>query len=107
MVQGRRDHVPRVSERLVTRLAGLGGPVGDSGTGFRAIRRDLACALEIRGSCICGTLALEVLAGDEPIEEVPVRTRMIRGRPRRIAWRHAHQALLVLAMVLRARTGLP
>ncbi len=100
MVQGHRDHVARASERLVTAAAGLGGPVGDSGTGFRAIRRDLAAGLEIRGTCICGSLALEALARGARIAEIPIHPRRMPGR-RRIAWSHARQLVTVVRLVLR------
>ncbi len=103
MVQGHRSHVARVSERLVTAIAALGGPVGDSGTGFRALRTDLARGLDIPGSCICGSLALEALLRDARLAEIPVDARPVPGRRRRIAWNHAGQAVLVGRMALRAR----
>jgi len=102
IVQGHRDHVPRWSERIVTGVARLGGPVGDSGTGFRAMRRDLATSLVVRGSCICGSLALDALDRGARISEVPVRARTIH-RPRRIAWNHSGQLLVVAGMVARRR----
>jgi glycosyltransferase involved in cell wall biosynthesis len=52
MVQGHRSRVARISERLVTAIAALGGG-GDSGTGFRPCNRPRPRA-EIPGSCICG-----------------------------------------------------
>src|SRR5690606_5215665 len=73
MVQGHRDIVPRPSERVLTWLAGLRGPVGDSGTGFRALRTDLARRLELRGLCICGIFALEVLSLGGVIAEIPIQ----------------------------------
>lgn len=104
MVQGHRTHVPRVSERLVSAIARLGGPVGDSGTGFRAIRTELARELEIPGSCICGSLALEALARGARLAEIPIETRRVPGR-RRIAWNHAGQAVVVLRLALAIRLG--
>ena len=82
----------------------MGGPVGDSGTGFRAIRTELARELEIPGSCICGSLALEALSRGARLAEVPVETRRIPGR-RRIAWSHARQAVVVLRLVVAIRSG--
>lgn len=104
MVQGRRDAVPRPSERFLTWLAGRAAPVGDSGTGMRAIRADLARELEIRGRCICGVLSLEALAHGARLQEIPIRLRSI-SKPRRIAWYHVPQIWHVLrAMrVLRGR----
>jgi polyprenyl-phospho-N-acetylgalactosaminyl synthase len=104
MVQGHRDHVPRISERLLSRVARLGGPVGDSGSGFRAMRRELAAGLEIPGSCICGSLALEALSKGARIAEIPIRSRPVPGR-RSIAWNHARQLLTVLRLISRARSA--
>lgn len=105
IVQGHRSSVPRVSERAVSAIARLGGPVGDSGTGFRAIRTALARELDIRGSCICGSLALDALGRRARIFEVPVETRPIAGRRRRVAWNHVAQSVLVARMALGARAN--
>lgn len=50
MVQGRRPSVTRPSERFLTWLATWVGPVGDSGTGFRALRADLSKQLDLAGA---------------------------------------------------------
>src|SRR5690606_23704164 len=77
MVQGHRNRIVRPSERLLTWLAALKGPVGDSGTGFRAIRADLARRLQLSGACICGTLTLEVLALGGRVQEIDIELRQI------------------------------
>lgn len=105
MVQGHRSAVPRISERLVTAIAALGGPVGDSGTGFRALRTDLARDVAIPGSCICGSFTLAVLGRGARVTEIAVTTRVVPGRHRRIAWNHLGQALLVAGLAVRARAG--
>jgi polyprenyl-phospho-N-acetylgalactosaminyl synthase len=104
MAQGHRDRVPRISERLLSRVARLGGPVGDSGSGFRAMRRELAAGLQIPGSCICGSLALEALAKGARITEIPIRTRPVPGR-RSIAWNHGRQLITILRLIPRARAA--
>ena len=105
MVQGHRSHVPRLSERVVTAIAAIGGPVGDSGTGFRAIRTELARELEIPGSCICGSFALTALARGARLAEIRIQTRPVPGRRRRIAWNHLAQAILVARLALRVRSA--
>ncbi|HKJ93165.1 MAG TPA: glycosyltransferase family 2 protein, partial [Longimicrobiales bacterium] len=102
MVQGRRDGIPRPSERFLTWLANLAAPVGDSGTGMRALRADLARKLEIRGRCICGVLSLEAAAQGARLREVPVRLRSV-SKPRRIAWYHIGQTWHVLCAMWRMR----
>lgn len=100
MVQGHRDIIPRPSERVLTWLAGLRGPVGDSGTGFRALRTELARRLQLRSVCICGIFALEVLAHGGVIAEIPIRLQSV-AKPRRIAWFHLRQLLILLPWLLR------
>lgn len=102
MVQGARSRAPRPSEALITRLARLGGPVGDSGTGLRALRTDLARGLALDGRCICGVLALEVLARGGTIKEVPILLREV-DKPRSRAWFHLAQTRHVLRWLPRAR----
>ena len=100
MVQGRRDIVPRPSERFLTWLANLRAPVGDSGTGFRAIRKDIARELTLEGACICGIFSLEVVARGGCITEVPVHLQPV-DKPRRIAWYHLRQFFCLLPWLLR------
>lgn len=96
MVQGHRNIVPRPSEKFLTWLAGLKGPVGDSGTGLRAIKADIAKSLNIEGACICGVLALEVLKHGGRIVDVPIELKSI-NKPRKIAWFHLRQFFYVLS----------
>ena len=90
MVQGHRDRVPRPSERILTWLAQGKANVGDSGTGLRALRTEMARTLEIKGSCICGILSLEVISKGGTITEIPVTLRKT-NKPRKIAWFHIRQ----------------
>ena len=100
MVQGHRGTIVRPSEQFLTWLAGLGGPVGDSGTGLRALRTDLAQALDLDGKCICGIFSLEVLGRGGKIQEVPVRLNEI-DKPRGIAWYHGKQFFYVMQALVR------
>lgn len=100
MVQGRRDIVPRPSERLLTWLASLRGPVGDSGTGLRALRTDLARRLTLKGACICGIFALEVLYYGGNISETPIHLQTV-DKPRRVAWFHLRQLSHLLPWLVR------
>lgn len=100
MVQGHRDYIVRPSEQFLTWLASFGGPVGDSGTGLRALRTDLAQVLDLQGACICGIFSLEVLRRGDKIEEIPIRLRQVE-KPRGIAWRHFAQVFYVGAALFR------
>jgi glycosyltransferase involved in cell wall biosynthesis len=100
MVQARRNMVPRPSERLLTYLANLKAPVGDTGTGFRALTTGLARQLDLSGVCICAVFSLEVLSKGGRIVEVPVVLQQV-AKPRRIAWYHLRQFFYVLPWLFR------
>jgi glycosyltransferase involved in cell wall biosynthesis len=95
LVLGARSTIPRPSERLLNHLTRLKVPVSDSGTGLRALRRELAVELELDTVCTCGTLVLEATAKGARIGEVDIETREI-AKPRGIAWGHGRQLLHVL-----------
>ncbi|MCS4198102.1 glycosyltransferase family 2 protein [Salinibacter ruber] len=99
MVQGCRDRTVRPSEQFLTWLARWGGPVGDSGTGFRALRTELAQSLDLNGACICGIFSLEVLRRGGRIAEVPVQLQH-SDEPRSIAWFHLRQVFYVGAALV-------
>lgn len=94
MVQGHRNFVVRPSEKVITWFAQRKTDVGDSGTGLRAIRADLAKTLELKGACICGTFALEVAYKGGRIKEIPITLQRI-DKPRKIAWFHLRQLFYV------------
>ena len=100
LVLGARAYIPRPSERFLNWLTGFRLKVSDSGTGFRALRRDLALQLKLEGRCICGTSVLEPAALGARIAEVPVELARVE-KPRRIAWFHALQAWYVMKWLLR------
>lgn len=102
MVQGARAEIPRISEKLLTYLAGLFGPVGDSGTGFRALRTELARKLDLDGHCICGIFALEVLDHGAEITQIPIDLRSV-PEPRGIAWFHVGQFFDLLRFLIGGR----
>lgn len=87
LVLGSRHHIPRFSERILSSLAGLAVDVRDTGTGYRAMRRELALRLELEGRCICGTSVLEAASLGARIIEVPLNTEP-QIESRSIAWHH-------------------
>jgi glycosyltransferase involved in cell wall biosynthesis len=99
MVLGKRDCIPSVSERLIGFLVRLKTPVSDHGTGIRAIKRDLAQTLELKGKCTCGTLVLEALSKGAVITEVPITIQKIKKRRKR-KWIHAFQIVYVLFQLI-------
>lgn len=95
LVMGKREHVPRWSERFLSSLAGLSVDVEDTGTGFRAIRSGLVKKMDLRGVCPCGTFVLEAEKLGAEIVEVPVKSREV-DKPRGIAWRHFLQFFYIV-----------
>jgi glycosyltransferase involved in cell wall biosynthesis len=100
MVQGRREFVPRPSEKFLTFLANLKAPVGDTGTGFRALTTELARKLDLNGVCICGIFSLEVIKYEGIITEIQFQLKEI-DKPRRIAWYHIRQFFYLLPWLMK------
>jgi glycosyltransferase involved in cell wall biosynthesis len=103
LVLGVRERIPRLSERIINFLTTLRVDVKDCGTGFRAIKRDLAKKLELKGMCTCGIFVLEALSYGATLKTVPITTRNI-DKKKRIALCHFKQIMLVLKWVLRGKT---
>ncbi|NQT48185.1 MAG: glycosyltransferase family 2 protein [Chloroflexi bacterium] len=102
LVLGRRPRIARPSERFLNWLTSFRAKVNDSGTGFRALNRDLAVRLELRGKCICGISVLEPVALGGRIAEVPIELSQVE-KPRRIAWFHIPQIWYILRWLIRIR----
>lgn len=100
LVLGARPRIARASERFLNWLTNFRVRVHDSGTGFRALRRDLAVQLQLEGRCICGVSVLESAAMGACIVEVPIELTRIE-KPRRIAWYHIPQLFYVLRWLVR------
>lgn len=106
LVFGVRGRIPRPSERLLSWLANRhpAVEVGDTGTGFRALRTDLARELEIGVACPCGTLALEAAGMGARPAAVPIETRSV-AKPRGVAWGHGRQFVAVVRRLLDMSAG--
>jgi glycosyltransferase involved in cell wall biosynthesis len=103
LVLGARHHIVRSSERFLNWLTRLRvKETSDTGTGFRALRRELATQLRLEGRCICGVSVLEAAALGARISEVPIRLARIE-KPRRWAWYHMVQLLYVLRWLIAGR----
>jgi hypothetical protein len=100
LVLGKRSRIARPSERLINRLAGWKVPVSDTGTGFRAMSRDLALKLTFPGKCLCGTSVLEAHGLGARITEVPISVNVI-DKPRKIAWGHFFQFFYLLRLLIK------
>lgn len=102
LVLGKREKMARISESLINWLTNLRLEISDSCTGFRAIRKDLALELSLKGQCTCGTFVLEADYYGARVIEVPVET-IPTGKPRKIAWYHIKQIFYVLGWLIRKK----
>ncbi len=103
LVLGKRDEIPRISERFINSLTNFKVKVVDSGTGFRAVKRELASKLNLKGKCTCGILVLEANRHGAKIVEVPI-TLHHTPEKRNIAWSHFWQIFYVLRQLLKPHT---
>ena len=100
MVLGSRDKIDRISERLISLIVKLKTGIRDTGTGFRAIKRDLALDLKYKGKCICGISVLEPWIKGANILEVRIKLNRVTKR-RKIAWNHIIQIFYVLIFLFK------
>ena len=100
LVLGKRNKIPRLSERIISRLTNLKYNTGDACTGFRAIRRNLAIQLQLKGKCTCGILILEAQNLGARIVDVPITVSEI-DKSRSISWHHCIQIINIIAMLLK------
>jgi glycosyltransferase involved in cell wall biosynthesis len=100
LVLGKRKNIPRISERFINSLANFKVKVADSGTGFRALKRELASKLKLKGKCTCGILVLEANRHGARIVEVPITLNQTLDK-RNIAWNHFWQIFYVLPWLFR------
>ena len=103
LVLGRRRKIPRLSERIISRLTCLKTGVKDAGTGLRAFRKSFTKGIsKKKGYCTCGVFVLFFHQRMARIKEVSIREIPIE-KPRGIAWRHIPQLFLVLWQIIASR----
>lgn len=93
---GVRDEISDRSERIINLLTNLSVKCSDVGTGFRAIRADLAKKMRLHGACLCGTFVLEVHKHGARITEIPVQMKPRMYGKRKVRTRHIKQFFYVL-----------
>ena len=96
MALGVRSEIPHRSERIINALTNLSVKCSDAGTGFRAIKADLAKKMKLHGTCLCGTFVLEAHKREARIVEIPVQMKPRISGKRKIRTRHVRQFFYVL-----------
>ena len=102
VVLGKREEIARPSEKILCSLARLRVNVEDCGTGFRALRKDIAKEMMLPGHCTCGTFVVEAKSLGARITEVPINLRSV-DKPRGVAWKHVPQLWHVLRYLIKGR----
>jgi len=93
---GVRSEIPHRSERIINALTNLRVKCSDAGTGFRAIKADLAKKMKLHGTCLCGTFVLETHKRGARIAEIPVQAKPRIFGKRKVRTRHVRQFFYVL-----------
>ena len=100
LVMGARPSFPYLSEKILTWITSLRVPCIDACTGFRAVKREIAKQMELRGSCLCGVFVLEAARLGARVSCVPISISEREGS-RRIQTRHIHQFFVILRELMR------
>ena len=100
LVFGKRNVIPRPSERVLSKIAELKVNTVDTGTGYRALKKELAEKLELNGYCTCGIFALEAYRKGAKMTEIDAPTIKI-NKPKNVAWTHFPQFFKVLVEYIR------
>ena len=95
LVIGVREHLS-FSEKILTKPTSIKVKTRDASSGFKAIRREIAKRMQIRGKCICGTFILEAAKLGARITDVKIKCKKRRFGGSRIKRRHFIQFFLVL-----------
>jgi len=99
LVLGKRKKIQRISERFLNWLTKFKVKVQDSGTGFKAINKDLALKLVLKGKCICGIFVLEAHSLGAQIAEIPININPVEKK-RKIAWHHILQFFFIIYLLI-------
>lgn len=97
---GVRDEIPYGSEKMINQLTNLKVKCSDVGTGFRAMRADLAKQMKLHATCLCGTFLLEADKKRAKITEVPIEIKQRTHGERGIKTRHIKQFFYVLKDII-------
>jgi len=95
LVIGARDHLS-FSEKVLTKLTSVKVKTKDASSGFKALRKEIAKRMRIKGKCICGTFILEAQKLGAGIVDVKIKCKKRRFGRSRIKRHHFIQFFLVL-----------
>ena len=99
LVMGARNKLSP-SEKLITKITNLKVKISDASTGFRALKREFASKMKLRGICTCGTFVLEAYKLGVKVAEVGINPGKRMFGKSRIRKRHIIQAFIVMKEIL-------
>ncbi len=100
LVIGARERLSSFSENVITKLTRFKVDTWDACSGFKALTRDVAKRMQIRGKCTCGTFILEAHKLGARIMDVKVKNKPRRFGKSRMKKEHIIQLFLVLKELL-------
>jgi len=103
VLASRKDHLP-LWEKIITTLTRFRVQVSDATTGFRALRRNIATKMKLKGKCPCGTFVLEAAELGARIKEVEVEVQPRRKGASRMDKDHLIQTLIVIKQLASVST---
>jgi len=102
LVMGKRKVIPRASEGLINRIVQLEVDCKDTGSGFRALKKELLDKMTIYGICTCGTFVLSAQENHARIIEVPISIKK-REHGKSLTTTHIKQFFIVLYNLIRIK----
>ena len=99
LVMGARNRLS-LSEKLITKITNLRVKISDASTGFRALKREFASKMKLKGMCTCGTFVLEAYKLGAKVAEVRINPRKRMFGKSRMRKRHIIQAFIVMKEIL-------
>lgn len=100
LVVGARSKHSSPSERILTWLTRFRVKTRDACSGFRALRKEIAEKMRLKGKCTCGTFILEAYKLGARVKDVEVEVRPRIFGKSRMKKEHFIQFFLVLKEIL-------
>jgi len=105
LVLGSRRDSLSFWEKIITMLTRFRVDVSDASTGFRALRRDIAVRMKLKGKCPCGTFVLEAAEVGARIKEVKFEVQPRKKGTSKMNRSHLIQTLIVIKQLASISTS--
>ncbi len=96
LVIGARERLSSFSEKILTILTRAKVNTQDASSGFKAITKDVAKKMNVKGECVCGTFVLEAFKLGARVVDIKIKTKPRAYGKSRMKGNHLIQFFLVL-----------